>query len=424
MLQIDTKCNKFKKDLQFYKFCSYGFIKNLRFFDPFIILFFRQAGFSFLQIGLLFSIREISVNIFEIPSGLIADTVGRRRAMIFAFTSYIFSFLVFYFWQNYYIYIGAMIFFAGGEAFRTGTHKAMILEYLKIKKMSDIKVYYYGSTRSWSQIGSAFSSIIAAILVFSSNNYRIIFISSVIPYIFGLLLMLSYPAELDGERKNSDLQNEIKYSIDKYKLTFKNFISLFKNRSVLKTMFNSALFDAFFKIIKDYLQPLLKTLALSMPILLFLNTDKRISIIIGAVYFFIFLLASLSSKNAGKIQNSFKSPAISLNNTFLIGALLIFAAGLFYHLNLFTISVVFFVLYYMLQNTRRPMAISYISDLISHKIMATGLSSASQIKAILIAVFSPILGFLADKIGIGNAIISFSILSFVLYFFVKLDSVK
>ncbi|MFW6262769.1 MAG: MFS transporter, partial [Thermotogota bacterium] len=44
-----------KKDGQFYKFAMYGFLKNLRFFEPFLILFFRDVGLSFLQIGILFT---------------------------------------------------------------------------------------------------------------------------------------------------------------------------------------------------------------------------------------------------------------------------------------------------------------------------------------------------------------------------------
>ncbi len=52
-----------KKDSMYYRFCLYGFLKNQRFFDPFIILFFREMGMSFLEIGTLFSIREIATNI-------------------------------------------------------------------------------------------------------------------------------------------------------------------------------------------------------------------------------------------------------------------------------------------------------------------------------------------------------------------------
>ena len=58
-----------------------------------------------------------------------------------------------------------MLLFANGEAFRSGTHKAMIIQYLKIKGLLKLKTEYYGHTRSWSQRGSAISSLIAGGLV-------------------------------------------------------------------------------------------------------------------------------------------------------------------------------------------------------------------------------------------------------------------
>jgi len=73
----------FNKDIQYYKFCSYGFLKNLRFFEPFLLLFFMEKGLSFFQIGLLYSIREIGIYILEIPTGIFADTLGRKRTMLF-----------------------------------------------------------------------------------------------------------------------------------------------------------------------------------------------------------------------------------------------------------------------------------------------------------------------------------------------------
>ena len=169
------------KDKQFYKFSAYGFLKNLRFFDPFIILFFREMGMSFLQIGTLFSIREIATNILEVPTGVVADAYGRRRSMIFSFLSYIISFLIFYFFPSFWFYALAMVFFAFGEAFRSGTHKAMILEYLRLKGIEDLKVEYYGHTRSASQLGSALSSLIAAALVFYSGSYSCLLYTSPSP---------------------------------------------------------------------------------------------------------------------------------------------------------------------------------------------------------------------------------------------------
>jgi len=100
------------------KFQLYGFLKNLRFFDPFIILFFREMGLSFLQIGVLYSIREVSTNALEIPTGVIADSFGRRRAMLFSFSSYLVSFGLFYAFHSFWVYALAMVAFAFGDGFR------------------------------------------------------------------------------------------------------------------------------------------------------------------------------------------------------------------------------------------------------------------------------------------------------------------
>src|SRR5665811_577021 len=77
------------KNLQYFKFCSYGFLKNLRFFDAFFILYLVEKGMSFTQIGILYAVREITINIFEIPSGIAADTFGRKNSLVGSFLFYI-----------------------------------------------------------------------------------------------------------------------------------------------------------------------------------------------------------------------------------------------------------------------------------------------------------------------------------------------
>jgi len=91
----------FQKDGQFRRFSAYGFLKNLRFFEPFIILYFREIGFSFLQIGILFSIRETATFILEVPTGFLADIGGRKTSMVFSMAAYILSFTIFYLFRSY-----------------------------------------------------------------------------------------------------------------------------------------------------------------------------------------------------------------------------------------------------------------------------------------------------------------------------------
>ena len=146
---IMTTQQTIRKDFQFYKFCLYGFLKNQRFYEPFLLLIFLQTkGLSFSQIGTLYSIRFILRALFEIPSGLLADALGRKGIMLFAYAMYIGSFLGYYLANTYYWLWIPTALFALGDAFRTGTHKAMIFEYLKHNGMENLKVAYYGHTRS------------------------------------------------------------------------------------------------------------------------------------------------------------------------------------------------------------------------------------------------------------------------------------
>ena len=392
------------KDLQLFKFSAYGFLKNLRFFDIFILLFFRQQGMTFLQIGTLISIREISITILEIPTGLIADCYGRRNSMIFSFFSYILSFVIFFYFPKFGLYAVAMILFGMGEAFRTGTHKAMILEYLKQKKITHQKVEYYGFTRSWSQIGSALAALIAGAIVFYSGDYKYVFLGSIVPYILALFLMISYPKELDGFIEKKKHPNLIKEIFINFRSTLKDFINVFKDSKLRKALVNSSLFDGLFKTVKDYIQPIIKAFALSSSFLLFIK-DKRDTIIIAVIYFLLFLLSSYASRNSGKFKDKFISLSKAINSSYLIGIFFIMLAGVFYFLNLKLITIICFIALYVFQNFRRPMNVGYISEIIPSKVMASGLSAESQLKTLFVAILSPIMGLLADEFGIGKALI-------------------
>ncbi|MEA1927936.1 MAG: hypothetical protein U9N73_06985, partial [Candidatus Auribacterota bacterium] len=60
---------------------------------------------------------------------------------------------------------------------------------------------------------------------------------------------------------------------------------------------------------------------------------------------------------------------------------------------------------FLLQNARRPVNIAYISEKISHRTMAAGLSVESQIKTLFMAILAPAVGLLADNLGIEYALI-------------------
>src|SRR6056297_3952494 len=252
MKSINAEIKKIiKKDKMIWKFCLYGFLKNLRFFEPYLVIFLLSIELDLFSIGILYAVREAVTYIFEVPSGIIADTYGKKKELMACFVFYIISFGLFFSGRNFAALTAAMVFFGLGEAFRSGTHKAMIYSYLERKGWFEHKTYVYGMTRSFSLMGSAISAFLSVIFVLNIPSLKWIFIVCTIPYFLDFILIWSYPDFLD-ERKMTDFR-------------FKGFFQLVIDhiRSVLhrpllkKILLSSSIFDSVFKTIKDYIQPIL-----------------------------------------------------------------------------------------------------------------------------------------------------------------------
>jgi len=407
----------YRKDLQYYKFCLYGFFKNLRFFDPFLILFFLDKGITFLEIGLLYSVREIVIMLMEIPSGIISDIFGRRKTLIISFLCYILSFVILYFSPNYITVMIAMIIFAIGDAFRTGVHKAMIFNYLKINNWGHHKVDYYGNTRSWSQAGSAVSALIAAAIVFISGDYKIIFIASVIPYMADMILVYSYPKYLDGEVSIISTQR-IKQRFSKVIQGFVNTISSFK---FIATLTNLSIYTGYYRVVKDYVQPIIKQVALTFPFLVYLNDEKRIAVIIGIIYSLLFLLSAIASRNSGAFTKLFTNLRKPMNFTLIFGFSVGITIGLSFLLGVYIWSIAGFIIIIILENLRKPIGVGLIADLSKDDAMATTLSLTSQAKSIFAAIIAPAIGWIADiyNPGISVAIVSIILMLLIPVFFLR-----
>lgn len=303
----------------------------------------------------------------------------------------------------------AMFFFALGDAFRTGTHKAMILDYLQQNDISHLKTHYYGRTRSWSQRGSAISALLGGALVLIGNDFSVIFIVSVIPYVFNFVNILSYPENLDGPVKKSK----------KNKFSLKEFSKIFKNRDYRNRVINSASFDSLFKTVKDYIQPIINHFALLIPVGFAISDTQKSTIAISVIYFFIFFLNAIASRYAGVISGKFKHISKAINITFVTGCVIAIVSGVTFELNIPAITLILFILLYVYQNVRRPMNISYISETIPDKFLAGGLSVESQTRTFLVAVLSPVMGLLADVFGIGWAISSLAVIILLFYPVIK-----
>jgi len=394
---------QFIKDKQYFKFCLYGFLKNLRFFEAFFILFLIKKGLSFTQIGTLYAVREITINVFEIPSGIIADTFGRKMALGGSFLIYIISLIIFYASANFWLFFTAFVFYGMADAFRTGTHKGMIMHYLEINNWQNQKIDYYGHTRSWSQKGSAVSALIAGLLVFFSGNYQYIFLFSIIPYLINFALILTYPKELDNLKKKNEKIKKAHF-MGVLKATF----NVLKQPRVLKIINTTSVHTAFLKAVKDYIQPLMLHVIVMLPIFYSLDLKKKNGLFVGLIYFIIYLLTSKASQLASKIAQ--KSKKDIAYRTLLIGFGFGMISGLFFNFNLWILSLIAFIGIYVIENIRKPVLTGFIAEEVPNDILTSVISVQSQLKTIMTALLAFVFGICADYFGIGKAFLIISLI--------------
>ena len=376
-----------------FRFSLYGFLKNQRYYDPFLILAFREKGLSFFQIGILIGFREVCTNIFEIPSGTVADLYGRRRAMIFSFGAYIASFATFAVSKSLFLLFGGMFFFGLGDAFRSGTHKAMIFDWLRLQGRSDEKTKIYGFTRSWSQMGSALSVLIAGVLVFYRGNFTDIFWFSIIPYLLNIVNFLGYPAQLDGDRQSEFSLKAVSRLLGSALKQSVQFPPL------RRLVFEGMGFEGMYKASKDFLQPILKQTAIALPFLITLDESKRSALLVGGVYFVLYFLSSFASRNSHRVSDWRGGDEGAAQFMWWIDlalfALLIPALWF----KLYPAIIALFVALAVLQNFWRPGLISRFNAQSTPEMSATILSIEAQSKSLATIVLAPLLGWLVDRVG-------------------------
>ncbi len=388
-------------DKQFYQFCAYGFLKNLRFFDAFIILFLKDEGLTYTQIGWMYAGREIATNIMEIPSGIVSDTLGRKNSLLFSLSLYILSFLILYLGRSFPYFFIAFVLYGIANAFRSGTHKAMIMDYLKHTSQSALKVVYYGRTRSCSQMGSAISALFGAGMVIFKGEYRMIFLLSVFPYFLNFLNVAMYPSFLQISRR------EKAHSVKKaFRTTWREFFRLLKHFTVLRIIQSAAIYTAWIKTIKDYVQLVLIHLGVFLPVLFSRNLDTRNTWSVGVGYFILFIINAFASRKASFFEGSrtFRTASLLMLSGFVLGAL----AGGSYTAGFLGIAWLSFVGVYAIENIRKPLLTGVLSDAVPNDILGSLLSAQSLLQTFWSVVLALIMGGLADRFGVGMALLGLS----------------
>jgi len=376
-----------------FRFSLYGFLKNQRYFEPFLFLAFLEKGLDFTDIGLLIAVRELTTNLLEIPSGAVADVISRRFSMILSFGAYIVAFTTFGYASDMNLLYLGMLFFGVGEAFRSGTHKAMIFAWLRSQDREDERVKIYGYTRSWSKYGSAVSVALAAPIVLFTDSYEWIFLAAIVPYALNIVNFLGYPKDLDETDGAVSMAEVARHA-------GRTVSDSVRRPRLRRLFFESMGFDGVFAATKDYLQPILAALALTLAVSWITLEDwsetQQAALLVGPVYIVLHLLSGAASRRSHQVSDRAGSEDRAARWLWGISVLVFAGLTISGFTGLLVGAVVAFVALNVLHNLWRPVLISRFDTHGSAIQGASLLSVESQARRVATMIMAPILGYGVD----------------------------
>ena len=360
---------------------------------PIIVLFFQEHGLSLTEVMIIQAIYSLSVAVFEIPSGYIADLFGRKHTIVY---STIFSFsgyLVFSFFGGFYAFAAASILVGIGGSLMSGSDSALL--YDTLLETGDKKTYTKIEGRNYA-IGN-FSEAIAGILggfLAVSSIYLPIYVQTGI-------LFLSIPIALTLVEPAMHEENKIEKS-------FKTILEIVKfamveNAKLRWLIIYSSAMGVATLAMAWFAQPFFKEV--EIPLAYF-----------GILWAGLNFSAGLTSFNSHKFDKDESNTKMLL---YLALAMATSFVLLGFNISLF--GVIFIVFIYLLRGILTPILRNVINENTSSNKRATVLSIRSFIIRISFAICAPIFGYLADNYSLN---ITFYTLAIIVGVFSVLSAIR
>lgn len=391
------------------RFCLYSVLKNLRFADPFLAIYLLELGFSYAQIGAILGFQKLVTALLEIPSGYGADCWGRRTILAWSFACHAVGLSIIAIAAGYatpnpvWFYVGLGI-FGVGEAFRTGSHKAIMLDYLELHGLRAQSTSVLALARTFSKAASALAGVSAGLLLYFLHDYAILFWLSASAATAGCALILSYPKSLEGGASRQ--RNAPSESFDYYQYRV---LSLFRNARLWPLLFQSLIYESQIEVIlKLFLQPFLyrglSAAGFALPSASGDTGRTFGSVLVGVNELFRDTLGAIGANNSGRAERRFRSRITGLNLIYLVTVVVVgvLAFAAIYPASLLLLGLGAIGAATCLQNLRRPMFVSQLDEVANRPLRATVLSIDSQVRSLVVAVQLPLMGLAADAWGLWS----------------------
>lgn len=164
----------------------FNFFTDFKLYSAIAAIYFSQVTGS-LALGMaVFSIANISDAIFEIPTGILSDRVGRKNIVILGALSAIFYSVFYAVGTAFWILIVGALFEGLSRAFYSGNNDALLHDSLTESGKVEEYHAFLGKLSSLFQAALAFGALIGSVL--ASRSFAIVMWLSVIPQLICFLI--------------------------------------------------------------------------------------------------------------------------------------------------------------------------------------------------------------------------------------------
>jgi MFS family permease len=190
-------------------FFTAEFLSEIQFFFPVAVLVFQDIAGSYTIAMNVIGLRLIALAVFEIPTGVLSDKIGRKvtmqlcqLALIAALACYClpgFADL-----PVYWLFIGA-IFHGFCFSLWSGTSHALLYETLAADGREDQLAKYLGRMSAVGQAGLATSGLAASALLLLEFSFQDLLVYSLLPAVAGLVLVsfLTEPPHVSSDKRGA-----------------------------------------------------------------------------------------------------------------------------------------------------------------------------------------------------------------------------
>ena len=201
----------------------HNFFLDFRLYGPIAIIYFAQVTGSY-ALGLaVFSIAAITSAIFEVPTGILSDCVGRKKTIIFGSLASVLAILLYALANSFIILSLGAIFEGLASSFFSGNNDALLYDTLNQQKRIKIFSDTLGKLSSMFQAGLGISALIGGFI--AEYSLQLVMAVSIIPQLICLFISFWF---VEPKMHTKDISENIFYHLKESWKAFAKSIKLRK----------------------------------------------------------------------------------------------------------------------------------------------------------------------------------------------------